>query len=413
MKREPNNEMDLFLRKLVRESKTSPVSEGNGTSDSVTEKHLDADELNAYAENALPASTRTRYTEHLADCTRCRQIVSQLSLAAGVGITKTPAVAPAPFGLRAFLSSLFSPMVLRYAVPAVSLLAFASIGFFVLRSPTYQLARRSPETATQAVQNQPASSPAFVDRYSENTNTKAATGEPVENKAEAQRGLADDSKSNRQNTGKPKPQSVAVDQIQSESAPPNTNATPGQVAETVTVQEQPVVSHDKVAQQKGAPATSPASGAATTTAADDEAAKAPAKLVKEKESEKSANRSFGYAVGGVGGPSNTKNEVNATRSKMSEENAPINGRRDVADKAEKKDDKDQKETRSVAGRRFRKEGSMWIDTAFDSSKRTVNVGRDSEQYRSLVADEPEIKTIAEQLSGEVIVVWKGTAYRIR
>jgi hypothetical protein len=412
MKREPNNEMDLFLRKLVRESKTSPVSEGNETSEAATEKHLDADEMNAYAENALPVSTRARYTEHLADCTRCRQIVSQLSLAAGIMVTKTPAVTSTPSGLKAFLSSLFSPMVLRYAVPAVTLLAFASIGFFVLRSPTYQLARRSPEGATQVAQNQPESSPAFVDRSSSNTNTKVATDERVENKAEAQRGLADDSQSNRQNTEKPKPQSAAVDQIQAESAPANTKAIPGQVAETVTVQEQPVVSHDKVAQQKVEPATSSAT-ANLTGASDDQAAKAPAKVAKEKESEKSANRSFGYAVGGVGGPSNTKNEVNAARSRVAEEDAPINGRRDVADKFEKKADKDEKETRSVAGRRFRKEGSMWVDTAFDSSKRTVKVARDSEQYRSLVADEPEIKTIAEQLSGEVIVVWKGTAYRIR
>jgi hypothetical protein len=40
------------------------------------------------------------------------------------------------------------------------------------------------------------------------------------------------------------------------------------------------------------------------------------------------------------------------------EDAPINGRRDVADKAEKKAGKDEKESRSVAGRRFRKEGSI-------------------------------------------------------
>jgi hypothetical protein len=41
------------------------------------------------------------------------------------------------------------------------------------------------------------------------------------------------------------------------------------------------------------------------------------------------------------------------------------------------------------------------------------MARGSEQFRALVADEPEIKKIAEQLDGEVIVVWKGRAYRIR
>ena len=43
----------------------------------------------------------------------------------------------------------------------------------------------------------------------------------------------------------------------------------------------------------------------------------------------------------------------------------------------------------------------------------MTVVRGSEQYRVLIADEPGIRTIAESLAGEVIVVWKGRAYRIR
>ena len=70
-------------------------------------------------------------------------------------------------------------------------------------------------------------------------------------------------------------------------------------------------------------------------------------------------------------------------------------------------------TRSVAGRRFRKTASGWVDTAYDASKSVTNVARGSEQYRALVADEPSIRSIAEQLDGVVIVVWKGSTYRIR
>ena len=43
----------------------------------------------------------------------------------------------------------------------------------------------------------------------------------------------------------------------------------------------------------------------------------------------------------------------------------------------------------------------------------MNLTRGSERYRALIADEPEIKQIADQLDGEFIVVWKGRAYRIR
>jgi hypothetical protein len=43
----------------------------------------------------------------------------------------------------------------------------------------------------------------------------------------------------------------------------------------------------------------------------------------------------------------------------------------------------------------------------------MTVARGSEQYRVLVADEPSIRTIADQLDGEIVVVWKGRNYRIR
>jgi hypothetical protein len=74
---------------------------------------------------------------------------------------------------------------------------------------------------------------------------------------------------------------------------------------------------------------------------------------------------------------------------------------------------DKEQTRSISGRRFRRQGNAWIDTSYDSSRATINLTRGSEQFRALVADEPEIRTIANTLSGEVLVVWKGKAYRIR
>ncbi|HEY0659583.1 MAG TPA: hypothetical protein VGD05_13995, partial [Pyrinomonadaceae bacterium] len=42
--------------------------------------HLDADEISAFAENALPEKMRLRYTTHFADCDRCRKILSNTIL---------------------------------------------------------------------------------------------------------------------------------------------------------------------------------------------------------------------------------------------------------------------------------------------------------------------------------------------
>src|SRR6185369_1233996 len=127
MKQETNNEIDLLLRRLGRRPDIS-VTDGNGDVE-----HLDADELSAYAENVLPAAARARYTEHLAECTRCRELVAQLSSAAGVIPAVETVKAPLPSALRKFLASLFSPLVLRYAVPALGLILVAAIGLFVLR----------------------------------------------------------------------------------------------------------------------------------------------------------------------------------------------------------------------------------------------------------------------------------------
>jgi len=73
---------------------------------------------------------------------------------------------------------------------------------------------------------------------------------------------------------------------------------------------------------------------------------------------------------------------------------------------------DESQTRTLFGRHFRRVGNAWVDDTYKSSMATTKVERGSEQYRALVADEPAVAGFATQLSGEVIVVWKGRAYRI-
>ena len=408
MKQESNNEMDLILRKLGRESTTVPVMEGNGSSETAAEKHLDADELNAYAENALPLKTRARYTEHVADCVRCRQIVSQLNLAAGLTVEEKFPIVPTLIGWKAFLSSLFSPMVLRYAVPVVLVLAVASIGLFVFRSSTFQQARRDA-VASSTEQKPPEPISVLADKSPGTGNKTNSSPEQVattktngerEGSANAKGDVVDSKKA-----GEPKREQAetrATDQISAAAAPASANQAPPASMDSVTVQEQ-AVRNEEAAQRKTQPAAKPAESVAVTSA-DERRAKEPEKQTKE--SEKAAMPSVGgYAGSPTGGLSKLKNAPRAAGDRASEQDKPINGR--------DREDKDNSEIRSIAGRRFRKEGSTWVDTAFDSSRRTVNLTRGSEQYRALVADEPEIKTIADQLSGEVIVMWKGTAYRIR
>ena len=101
--------------------------------------HLDADEQNAYAENALPAAARHAYAAHLADCDDCRRSVTQLALAAGIPIqleeheTSTPKkVLPNVTTWGERFGALFAPRAWRYAVPALALLLVSAVALMVL-----------------------------------------------------------------------------------------------------------------------------------------------------------------------------------------------------------------------------------------------------------------------------------------
>ena len=71
------------------------------------------------------------------------------------------------------------------------------------------------------------------------------------------------------------------------------------------------------------------------------------------------------------------------------------------------------ETRTVGGREFHRQKGAWVDTAYRAGQATTVVRRDSEQWRALAADEPDLRRIADALGGEVVIVWRGRAYRIK
>ena len=119
-------QMDVLLRRYAGHSQGTAATE-----------HLDADEINAFAEGSLPAAARSRYVSHLVDCDDCRQIVSQLAISSGALI---PTQAETRAGVQGYtwwkrLSGFFSPLTLRYAAFAMVLIAAAGVVFLVIRRP--------------------------------------------------------------------------------------------------------------------------------------------------------------------------------------------------------------------------------------------------------------------------------------
>ena len=375
MKQETNNEMDLLLRRLGRHDDAA-----------VPEDHLDADELSAYAEKALPAAARTRYTVHLADCSRCRSLVAQLSSSAGVVTTTDNAAVRVPSGFRKFLASLFTPMVLRYAAPALGLIVVAAIGFVVLRRN--QLEPYVARNTASDTQQQPIASPpaASADHYGDSiTNTAPSPGRLVEERKQ---------KTQPAQPAGPPNMSPSVTSVEADVSKDKAVAQPKPEEQTASANAPPPVKSEPTptpAQSPRAAETGAAKNEVNVQTAD-ASPKEKAIRYEEREDRK-------------------KDSDKLARARKSTDSVSAAAGRSV-ERIQRGGSDDSVNTRTVAGRRFRKQSGVWVDTAYDSSKDAVTLSRGSEQYRALVADEPAIKTIADQLEGEIIVVWKGHTYRI-
>ena len=389
MRQETNNEIDLLLRRLSLRQGV-PQSDADLRIDS---DHLDADELSAYAENVLPAAARARYTEHLADCSRCRELVVQLSASVPVVAAKETLTTAASSGVRKFLASFFSPMVLRYAVPALGLIVVAAIGFVMLRS-----SQRSAEVAQVETygDTRPAASP------TQPQDSTASSDSASKTESESQ-GLTQARRAQTQKEAQPASPPNAPPTVSSVRVEPKPEA-PAQKTEEQTV----AVSNAAPAQQSPKPAETvdemrveiqgrksnvQPDGASTSDLAKQRSAEGARDEQKKLDTAAAARQ-----------PAKAKTAGAGTQS------ADSVGAFSVG---EREKDRNDGVIRSVGGRRFRKQSGVWVDTAYDSGSAITNIARGSEQYRALVADEPAIKAIADQLEGTIIVVWKGRTYRIR
>ena len=404
MKQETNNEMDLLLRRLGRRQDVFPPAAGD---------HLDTDELSAYAENVLPLKTRAHYTEHLAECSRCRELVVRLSASAGVVIAEQTDKVSVPSGWRKFLASLFSPMVLRYAAPALSLIVVAAIGFVVLRrggssERVSQVQPAESQSTRVAERIEPFQSPQNGAAYDDNKPAGSAVhADSAVNKEATKEAQTKDSEQSPAPAPQPTP---APADVVSQNAPAAKAPAPKPESQPVTVASEPAP-----------PARAKLDDISDKRQQNEDAIRKQEAEVKVAKSEDSKKN---FEIDGAKGkdesatPSTARSRVAKNKPVVGDLSsaqgaaAPGSGRREREETG--RDDKDSSaETRSVAGRRFRKQGGIWVDTAYDQSRAITTYHRDSESYRSLIADEPAIKTIADQLDGEIIVVWKGRAYRIR
>ena len=432
-----DKEIDSLLRRRAGAGVRS--FDGDATRD---DAHLDADELSAFAEGALPAAARGAVVSHLADCGECRGMAVALTRASGAEAelerravaASVPASGSKTASRRGWLSALFAPRVLRYVAPALVVCLVAAVSFVALRSrrDSGQLAQRTESGAPAPVAITQAPSGA-ESNASSNANaeglTATTTGESRNASAPAVAGKGGGAAAESEVAAGPADAKKDAPAAAPASPPPASKA--GEApAETAAVLDKPAPEEAKEApktENKEKAAPRPVVSEDETVAAEQPSQQQKRGNTRSVEVQ-SPDGSRAQKRGVVDNVSNNASggslASNAPRSSDRDGNtgaaASRRGRSsgDARQKAEddaaaRNETTRAESTRAAAGHRFRLDGGVWTDVNYRSSMPSTGVRRGTEAFRALVADIPELGRVAEQISGEVVVVVRGRAYRIR
>jgi len=391
--------------------------------------HLDADEMNAFAEGVLPAPTRAYYVSHLADCDQCRRQVADLAIASGAVTRAEPTLVDkrAGLGVWASVTRLFAVPALRYAAFAAVLVVVAGVAFVALRQRSKQpteLVAANEGNQPHAYEATPAAGsnnavPNPSDGRAQTSNslpTPAATQPPA---SPPQGGLLAREEVRPADTTTTAPvepmkevskaPEIAAKKAEAPAiatalpyspAPPNEKQGLGQ-GQTQGAGVAPAPGGPRQQQNQNqnlyvlqSKAQSERDGLAKDARLDDRDRKSDQTVIAGRANDEKLK----------GGPSrNMDNAANNNRAS----NEVLRG---DAPKTRGTDSEDKSETRSAGGHKFRRQGNAWVDQKFKSSMSLKNIARGSDEFSSL---DSGIRSIAQQISGEVIVVWKGKAYLIK
>ena len=412
----PNDaQIDLLLRRHAVQVKSK----------SATEQHLDADELNAFAEGSLPAAARSRYVSHLADCDDCRKVASELAIASGAVVAADATTVADSHGYSWWktLSGFFSPLTLRYAAFAVALVAVVGVVFLVTRRPRESSLIAQRESAdrpqTSAVKPaEPAGLQASTDQNAQTREKRSESASPTA--VTPMLSKADESK------------------VAESSAPPAPKP-----EQEISKAASPALAAEKNAEPKSAPSYAPPppeeitrseTASSKRQASPGDVASGPRKSESSSDKFKMIDRSRAADTprenraqddntrAGLSQPqSNVQREaderaargrdaeIQSSRDRNAKESRAQAPAMRSAGIMKRAPTEEAPETRSIGGRKFRRQGNSWVDVKFKSSMTLKSISRGSSEFDAL---DSGLRSIAQQISGELTVVWKGKAYLI-
>jgi hypothetical protein len=384
MELEFDKEIDAMLRGTPHGSSTAAASRASG--------HLDADELAAFAEKALPDLARRRYVAHLADCDRCRKTLSgfiAMQPEAARAAAFAAAGAPIPSAALPWYRSFLAKPNLAYTMATIVVLFSGFIGYVVWQN---QLAVQNAELAQIADEPAARRAPVTGDRQDEFSNT-ATTANSAAN---ANGGSSIDSVTK---------SGVAVG---------TTNTTSTEEDREVARNEAPVKETGPMTRAEPQPQPPP-KDALVTTDRDMKVEQEKQPKAAEKKTEKVAALTDGTNVArsdaqlGAGiqspalkplpqraaGPRQTNTQMNQSQIN----NLPLGTR----------SNSELSSVRTAGGKKFEFRNGVWYDTSY-AGQGTKSIKRGTEKFLRL---DEGLRSIANAIGGTVVVIWNGKAYKIR
>ncbi len=380
-----DKEIDTLLRKA---QPGRPVYVGDLAS------HLDADEISAFAENAMPEKSRALHLAHMADCDRCRKILSNLLVMNAEVVPAAASLGAITIAERAlpwYRRLLLFPN-LAYVMGSLVLVFAGFLGYTVVRNfGNADLVSQVSDTEVRKggpnFQDEPAYSEAPVASANSGANAAANTTSSGTFAANANssrviapsddKGPADNRTDN----------DFAVDGVT--SADSSLPAPPPAAAAQPAPRDLPARERDEVGKAKK---EDKAAGGVQLQ-----------ELSKNDSTLKMQSPGAGSQSQSQSGPMN-RNERQYNRQL---ENLD---RRAAAKRSVKRvEEGSSGGQKVVGGRTFERKESVWYDTAYQG-RPTINVRRGSAEFDRL---DGGLRSIANSLSGTLVVVWGTKAYRIQ
>lgn len=401
-----DKQIDTILRDLAK---------GESFAESPPVSHLDADELAAFAENALPSKARLRTMEHLADCSKCRNILStfvSLNVEAESETVHEEVKTIAAIPQIPWYRQLFAFPNLSYVMGAMALILVGTIGIILWQNgQDSQLnVAKNEESVAEKVKgpsgvSSDGEAPAS-EVYSANKAANAASNavaQPAPTVAANSNSSV--AVSNTTLTDPPKPIATPASIGSANIA---TGAGPISEAKKAESDASPVIAKEDVASKggEGKRAGNEPETYATPSARNQTEDNLATQRVETQSQNRAVQNTIIYPDG---------------ESRDAKRNAPPAppARKSAPRESQVADDKDEAEKnkveakptvyRDVAGKSFRNEKGIWTDTAYKGGSLT-NIRRGTDEYKKL---DSGLRSTADYVGGTVIVVWKGKNYKIQ